>query len=165
MSESLMHLTGDYLELLDMAQDPDVDEQLLMDTLEAINGEISHKAGGCVAVIRHLEGRAETYKKEADRLLKAAIGYQKNIDRIKERIKYAMTLMDVTTLESDYCTIKIRKNGGVQPLKITGEVPQNYKKEKVEWVNDNEKIRKDLDAGVELSFAHLEERGTYLKID
>ena len=59
MSESLMQLTGDYLELLDMAQDPDVDEKTLMDTFESINGEISHKAGGCVAVIRHLEGRAE----------------------------------------------------------------------------------------------------------
>ena len=46
MNESLMQLTGDYLELLDMAQDPDVDEKTLMDTFESINGEISHKAGG-----------------------------------------------------------------------------------------------------------------------
>ena len=165
MSESLMHLTGEYLELLDMAKDPDVDEKTLMDTLEAINGEISQKAGGYVAVIRHLEGRADMYQKEAERLLKAAEAYRNNGKRIKERIKYAMTQMDVTTIESDYCTIKIRKNGGVQPLKITGEVPKNYQKEKVEWVNDNEKIRKDLNAGVELAFAHLEERGSYLKID
>lgn len=162
---SLISLTGDYLELLDMAKDPDVDEQTLIDTMEAISGEISQKAGGCVAVIRHLEGRADTYEKEAQRLLNAAKAYRNNVDRIKERIKYVMAQMDVATIESDYCTIKIRKNGGVQPLKITGEVPKNYQKEKTEWVNDNEKIRQDLNAGVELSFAYLGERGSYLKID
>ena len=162
---SLMALTGEYLELLDMAKDPDVDEQTLMDTMEAISGEISQKAGGCVAVIRHLEGRADTYEKEAERLSKAAQAYRNNVKRIKERIKYAMTQMDVTTIESDYCTIKIRKNGGVQPLRITGEVPDNYKKQKVTYEPDNAKIRDDLNAGVELSFAHLEERGSYLKID
>ena len=162
---SLMALTGEYLELLDMAKDPDVDEQALMDTMEAISGEISQKAGGCVAVIRHLEGRADTYEKEAERLSKAAQAYRNNVNRIKERIKYAMTQMDVTTIESDYCTIRIRKNGGVQPLRITGEIPDNYLHPKIIYEANNKKIRDDLNAGVELSFAHLEERGSYLKID
>ena len=161
---SLMNLSGEWRELLMMAEDPDVDEETLMDTMEAINGEIKIKAGGYVAVTRHLEGRADMYEKEAKRLLDAAKAYRNNSKRITERLKYAMVQMDMPVIESDYCTIKIVNNGGVQPLKITGTVPKNYLKEKVEWVNDTDKIRKDLGAGVELSFAHLEPRGTRLSI-
>lgn len=165
MSESLMSLSSDFRELLELAQDPEIDEQALCDTMEAIAGEIKIKAGGYVAVIRHLEGRADMYEEEAERLTKNAKVFRKNVERIKERLKYAMIQMDMKEIQTDYNVIKVVKNGGIQPLKITGKVPENYMKEKKTMVEDNEKIRKDLNAGVELSFAHLEERGTRLKID
>ena len=37
---TLYQLTDDYLTLLEMAEDPDMDEQALMDTMEGIEGEI-----------------------------------------------------------------------------------------------------------------------------
>lgn len=159
---TLMELSREYLELLEIAQDPEVDEQILIDTIAGISGEIEVKAGGYVAVMNHLEGRAAMYEKEAERLTGAAKAYRKNRDRIKERLKYAMEQMHLEKIETDYNVIKIQKNGGVQPMEITGVVPQNYKKVVLE--NDNEKIRKDLQAGVELTFAHLKERGTHLVI-
>lgn len=162
MSTSLLNLAGEYQMLLEIAKDPETDEQTLIDTMEALTGEISAKAGGYVAVINTLQGRADTLKKESENLSNAAKVLENNIKRMKDRIKYTMEQMDVKTIESEFHTIKIVKNGGVEPLKITGDVPDNYKKVILE--NDNEKIRKDLKAGVKLEFAHLEERGTHLRI-
>ena len=43
---TLYELTNDYLTLLDMAEDPDVEEDVLRDTMEGIEGEIEIKADG-----------------------------------------------------------------------------------------------------------------------
>lgn len=162
MSTSLINLTEEYKELLELVQDPEVDEQTLLDTMEAINGEISVKCGAYIAVMNYIKSRAELFKNEAKRLNEAAKAMENNIARMKERIKYAMEEMGVKSLESEYNTLKIVANGGVQPLKITGEVPDSYKKVILE--NDNDKIRKDLKDGIKLDFAQLEERGTHLRI-
>ena len=41
---SIYELTGEYLELMDMLEDEEVDEQTIIDTLEALDGEIENKA-------------------------------------------------------------------------------------------------------------------------
>jgi len=102
------------------------------------------------------------YKMEAKRLNSAAKVIDNNITRMKERIKIAMETMGTKAIETKYNRIIIKGNGGAQPLVITGEVPQNYKKIILE--DDKEKIRGDLASGKKLDFAHLEERGTHLEI-
>lgn len=41
---NLYELTGEFLELMDMLDDPNVDQETLQDTLESINYEIEIKA-------------------------------------------------------------------------------------------------------------------------
>ena len=48
MSFSIYELTEDYMNLLAMAEDPDIDEQAFMDTLEGIEGALEDKADGYV---------------------------------------------------------------------------------------------------------------------
>jgi hypothetical protein len=61
---------------------------------------------------------------------------------------------------------KIVGNGGKQPLDINEScVPEKYLKTEVKQVPDKDKIRKALESGECLTFAHLEDRGTHLKID
>ena len=47
-------------------------------------------------------------------------------------------------------------------MEITGDVPDNYKR--IVYEVDRERIRADLEQGAELPFAHLNERGTHLRI-
>lgn len=162
---TLMDLTGEYLQLMELAQDPDIDDQVIADTMEGIKGELSVKGGGYYAVINQLISKAGLYKAQAKRLTDAAKRMESGAEKIKERLKYAMEQMGMKELECQYVTARIRKNGGMQALEITGEVPRNYQKEKTELVNDTDKIRKDLEAGIDLSFAHLKPRGTYIKFD
>ena len=51
---TLYELTDDYLALLEMAEDPDIDEQALKDTMEGIEGALEIKAEGYAKIIRTL---------------------------------------------------------------------------------------------------------------
>ena len=48
---SLYELTEQYLALMELAYDPDVDDQTFFDTLEGLNGEIEDKADGYAKII------------------------------------------------------------------------------------------------------------------
>ena len=50
----LYELTGQFLELLDMLEDEEVDEQVIMDTLESVEYEIEDKADGYAKIIKAL---------------------------------------------------------------------------------------------------------------
>jgi hypothetical protein len=43
---TLYELTAEYMQLLEIAEDPDTDVQVLLDTMEGVSGEIEEKADG-----------------------------------------------------------------------------------------------------------------------
>ena len=163
MSTNLFTLKEEYKILLEMAEDPSNDPQTVLDTMDAIKGEIAVKGESYIAVMNLLESKASLFREEAKRLTKGADFMEKNVKNMKERIKVVMIEMGWDTIETDYHKIKLEKNGGVLPLKITGNVPDNYKK--ITYSDDTEKIRKALKEGKKLDFAHLGERGTHITID
>ena len=63
---------------------------------------------------------------------------------------------------TEHFKVSIAKNGGKTPMKITGDVPEEFLK--YTPAPDNDKIREALDSGLSLDFAHFEERGTHLNI-
>ena len=63
----LYELTGEFLELMDMIDDPEVDQEMLQDTLEGIDYEIELKADGYAKIIRNLESDVEGIKNEVKR--------------------------------------------------------------------------------------------------
>ena len=52
---NLYQLTNDYETVLNMLYDEDADEQMILDTLEAIEGEIEDKADNYAKIIKELE--------------------------------------------------------------------------------------------------------------
>lgn len=63
---TLYDLTSDYLYLLDLMGDPDIDIEVINDTLEALDGEIEAKADGYAIIMKELEASAEAIKKEEE---------------------------------------------------------------------------------------------------
>ena len=112
--------------------------------------------------LAELKAQREKVKAEKDRLAKIEKAIESNEKRMKERIKEAMETMGKSEIKTDLHTFKIQNNGGLQPLMITGDVPDKFTKIIIE--PDNEKIREALTSGQELDFAHLEPRGTQLRI-
>ena len=56
---NLYELTNNYETLLNMLYDEDADEEMILDTLESIEGEIEDKADGYAKIIRELEAMRE----------------------------------------------------------------------------------------------------------
>lgn len=161
MSQTLFEIVDDYQNLYELAIDPDTDPEVFNDTLEAIKGALEVKSSGYVNVIKQLEMEAKQAD-EVSEMFKAKAEVRKNnIKRMKEMLKSALEATNQESLTAGAYTIKLQKNGGVQPLVIDGDVPQNMTKVIVE--PDNAKIREYLkDHSCE--WAHLEERGKHIVI-
>ena len=161
MSQTLFEIVDDYQNLYELATDPDTDPQVFNDTLEAIKGALEVKSCGYVNVIKQLEMEAKQADEVSEMFKKKAEVRKNNIKRMKEMLKSALEATNQESLTAGAYTIKLQKNGGVQPLVIDGDVPQNMTKIVVE--PDNAKIREYLkDHSCE--WAHLEPRGTHIVI-
>ena len=159
---NLYQLTNNYETVHDMLMQEDCDEQMILDTLESIEGEIEDKADNYAKIIAELEAKANARKNEAKRLTESARIYENRIKTLKNNLFNSMKTINKTKFSTDLFNFSIVKNGGKQPLKIDGIVPDEYKKTILE--DDTDKIRAFLEAGNELSFAHLEERSESLRI-
>lgn len=159
---TLYELTAQFSELLDMAQDGEVDEQTLLDTMEGLDGEIEEKADGYAKVIKSLEGNVSAIDSEVKRLNDKKRVVNNNIKKMKDNLKSSMEIVGKRKFKTDLFSFNIAKNGGLQPLEIVGKIPDAYKK--IESINDTAKIRKALADGEELDFAVLKERGENLRI-
>lgn len=157
---TLFDIVGEYKQLYELAIE-DGDKQAFLDTLEGLKGELEVKAAGYVQVIKQLE--META--ECDRVIEAFQAKKQtranSIKRMSEALQSAMETAGVDVLNAGDYELKIVNNGGLQPLEITGEVPDNFMK--VIYEPDNAKIRAAL-KDTELDFAHLKERGKHLRI-
>ena len=161
---TLFEIVGDMRELYEMATDPDIDPEVFQDTLEGLTGMLEVKACGYVNVIKQLDMEAKQAKEVAQMFTDKAKVRENNIKRMKEALKMAMNATDQKSMAAGAFTIKLQKNGGLQPLVIDGEVPQNMTKVVVE--PDTNLIREYL-AGEEdqkCEWAHLEPRGEHIVI-
>ena len=160
-STTLYEIKEQFLALYELAISDD-DEQAFLDTMESLTGELEVKAKGYVHVIKQLEMEADECSKVMEAFKAKKARRENSIKRMKEALMNAMDAAGLESLPAGDYTLKIAKNGGLQPLKIDGEVPDNFKK--IIYEDDKELIRKALNDGEELGFAHLEPRGRHLNI-
>ena len=162
MSSTLFDLADEYKQLYELAVSEDEEDyQVFLDTLEGLTGEIEMKAEGYTKVINRLSMEQEKAKEIADRYAAHANACKNAISQMKERCMMAMDIMGVTELPAGDLTIKIKKNGGLAPLIITGNVPDNMTRVTVE--PDNSKIREYLKTNT-CDWAYLAERGRHIEV-
>ena len=81
---TLYQMTAQASELYELLQNEEIDEQVFLDTLDAIGTE--EKIEGYCQVIKELQGDFEKYKTEADRLMARMKTAKNGIDRMKETL-------------------------------------------------------------------------------
>lgn len=157
---NLYQLEDNWRKVADMLYEEDVDEQCVLDTLEAIEGEIEDKADNYAFIINELLADANVCKEEKIRLEKRQKQFEKKAKRLKKALETIMKETGKTNFKTSLFTFRIQKNGGKQALTIDGKVTKEYMK----LENDTDKIRQALEEGKSLPFAHLEPRGESLRI-
>lgn len=159
---TLFDIVGEYNELYSLAtSEEEQAEQVFIDTLDSIMGEIETKSEGYIAVINRLDMEQKKAKEVADTYSAIARSRDNAIKKMKERLLYALETMGKNELAAGDFTIKIKANGGVAPLIIDGNVPDNMTKVTVE--PDNKKIREYLKDNT-CDWAHIAERGRHIEI-
>ena len=151
---TLYELTNEYLQLLEMAEDPDVDPETLADTMEAIGGEIEDKADGYARVMKQIEANAAGIKSEIDRLTARKTSMENNIKRMKESLQAAMEATGKKKFKTALFSFNIQKNPTSLKIDDPDAVPENFLIPQPPKV-DNAAIKDALKAGAVYDFAHL----------
>lgn len=157
---NLYEITNNWKKVAEMLYEEEIDEQCIMDTLEAIEGEFEDKADGYAKVIKELLGNADVCKQEKIRLEARQKAFENRAKFLKQRLYENMKAMNKLKFKTDLFSFNIQANGGQQKLTVDGQVPDEYCK----LVEDTDKIRKALEEGQTLEFAHLEPRGEGVRI-
>ena len=142
--------------------DPYLEEQL-----QFFESQLPTKIDDYVYVVRKLQDYAEECMRESQRLAARARAWNNKVTWLKGRILATLLAIDCQKLKTARNTVSVCNAGGVQSLQLTDDaskIPDEYLTSRVVIEPDREKIRKELDAGIELEFARLAERTVYLKI-
>lgn len=152
---TLYELTGQFLEVNEMAENGEIDDVTMQDTLESIECEIEVKAENYAKVIRNLESDMEALKKEEERLYERRKTIENNIKRIKKNLENCMIAVDKKKFKTDLFSFNIQKNTPSLVIDNKNSIPAEYliqQEPKVDTVN-LKKYLKENDA----DFAHLEQ--------
>ena len=171
---NIYELTGQFLQLLDMLEDEEVDEQVIMDTLESVEYEIEDKADGYAKIIKALEVDVDGIQKENDRLTSRKKTYENRIKWLKQNLEMCMRATGKKKFTTDLFSFNIQKNGGKRKLTIDVDVeniPEEYRIKQPDAVN-GDKLREYLkenglegqDGSLNCEWCHLEPQGESLRI-
>lgn len=156
---TIYELTDQFRFLYEMAEDPETDQELLEETLEALEGELEYKADGYAKVMRQLEADAANLKLEEKRLAARRTACENNMKRMKQALQYAMEAAGKPKFKTDLFSFGIQKNPAavVMDVNYIEDVPEEYLIPQEPKI-DRTKLKEDLKAGKDLSgIAHLEQ--------
>ena len=162
---SLYELTGQYLELEQMLDNPEVEQDVLGDLIATLGDEIEIKADNYAKIIRNLEGSVTAIKTEQDRLAKKKTSLEAGIKRLKDNLQSTMIATGKRSFKTDLFSFNIQKNGGADPVVLDVAVeflPDNLVRIKEE--PDMKAISDYIKETGDLSYAHFGERGESLRI-
>ena len=121
---TLYELTGQYLALMEIAEEADPD--VLRDTLEGIDGEIEDKADNCAKVIKNLEGESKTIEEEIERLNRKKKGIDNSINSIKKNLERCMIVTGKRKFKTTLFSFGIQKNAPSINVKDESKVPAQF---------------------------------------
>lgn len=151
----LYELTGQYLELEEMAANGEIDEQTFVDTMESITEDIKSKADGYARVIRNLEANVEAYKNEEERLYSKRKTLENNIKRMKSNLQYCMCVTGEKKFKTELFSFNVKKGPKKLVVDKIEDVPEEFLIMQEPKVNT--KALKEFVADNEVSYAHLEQ--------
>ena len=125
--QTLYELVGQYLELMEMAEE--ADDQVFMDTLDGIEGEIEEKAENYAKVIRMLDGDVECIDKEIKRLQEKKKTIGNNVKRIKESLYMAMVTTGKKKFKTALFSFGIQKNPASVSVEDEKLIPERFWKQ------------------------------------
>lgn len=156
---TIYELSSDYIAILAMMEDPEVDEQTLADTLEGIEGALEDKADNYARVMRQMDADAKAIKAEEERLYNRRKSIENRSAWLKKTLQTVMEETGKTKFKTQFFSFGIQKNAPSVVIDATDidSIPADYLVQQAPKI-DKTKIAADIKAGADLSgIAHLEQ--------
>ena len=141
--------------LADMvAEDGEIDEQTIADTLEALEGDLTHKADQIGKLVKMLSRQADACELEATRLKDRADKLRRRCDSVTAYLHACMQVADVRKVDSSLFNIAIHKVPDV--VELDEELlPKKWFVERITERPDRRGILAAVKAGEEIRGATL----------
>lgn len=123
---TLRELEGQYSVLFEMAEEGNIDPQIMKDTLECVDYEFEQKAEAYATIIDTLAGEVDTIDKEVARLTEMKRTRKNNIDYMKKALQRAMITADKKKFKTNFHSFSIRKNAPSLDNVDSFKVPDEY---------------------------------------
>jgi len=173
MNQSLYEIGEDLAALEDLLLEVEGDvtgqEEAIDAFLAEMKGKEAEKFTGYRQVIANISALAEAAANEAKRLQAIAKARTNAVDQLKRRLFTYMQLHGLDRVETPLGVFRVQNAGGARIVDLDPrveefpeELPEGYRK--VVFSPDKVAIRKALEAGEDIDFASLRERGKILVI-
>lgn len=163
---NLYDVTGELLELQELAESGEVSDTALLDAVIADTTiEFNKKIENCAKYIKNLSSNLEALKAETDRLNARMKTINNAISDMKARMLSALKETGIEKVKGELFTISVRANGGKLPVIVdvkTEDLPDDLVK--IEEKPDLEALAKYIEEHPENQLAHFGKRGESLSI-
>lgn len=165
MKSTLHELTEKYNYLMDCLYDEEWDEELLLDTLDGLEGEVEDKADSYAKILLAMAADATALEAEEKRLNAKRKTLENRAKWLKSQLYNTMKETGKTKFKTLLFSFGIQKNGGKPKLTIddAAAAPESYLIPQPPVI-DTDAVRRSLEAGKTLTWAHLEPKGDHLVI-
>jgi len=157
---TLYEISNDLKAFIDAYEAGEIPEDAYADTLNAIELAFEDKADDIAKAITNINSDISALQTEIKRLQELQKIRENHVKNLKNYLYEQMKAIGKTKFSTPLFNFSICKNGGLQPLEITGDVPSEY----CDLVPNNTLIRTAITEGKKIEFARLLERGEHLRI-
>ena len=123
---TIYELTDDWKRLMEYIEDPDVDQDVLLDTWLDLDGELEAKADGYAKVMAELKAKAEALKAEIDRLTARKKSIENKTKFMNANLQSMMEATGKTKFKTELFSFGIQKNPPSVKIKDADAVPIDY---------------------------------------
>lgn len=132
----LYEITGEILELLTMAEDLELDQKMIQDTMEGLDFEFEEKAEAYAKIIKTMEMDITGLDTEIQRMTKKKATIKNNIDRLKKSLENAMIATGKRKFKTPLFGFGIQKNPPSLNVLDETKIPAEF------WIEQQPKLDK-----------------------
>jgi len=122
----LYELTGQFLALSTLADDPDMPEGALADSLEGITGEIEIKAEALLQVVSNMDGDITAIDAEIDRLKRRKAVIENRKTSLREYLQHNMEVSGISNIDCPLFSITLAKPRPMAVIENESLVPAEF---------------------------------------
>lgn len=160
----LYQLAAEHRELADRLHDTDLDEQTILDTLEAEAGDLIEKGTNVAKVFRNLEAMAAQIKEAESAMAARRKSIEKRAASLKSYLHTNMEKAGIHKIECPWFVVSLKKNPASVVIDDESSIPADYMREIPAALQpDKALIKQAITDGYDVPGCHLQ-AGTRLEI-